>query len=417
MVNIHSIELRNYRNIKDAKVDLGRFNVLIGPNNSGKSNFLQIFNLLNFFISEDITVVERCFSGKAYDARFNIKPSGDKVNDDFFIEIKFSSKDEETIFSYSLSISYGKDGKSINGVNYFISSESLDFKKCNTPGKATSIFKRESEKIVFGDALKKTHIIESIPNYASVLRILNLIISKSENHIYNIALESIQHIINTPVFYFSNVELSKGSFASNTRIKSFEGRVISSDLENEIAYLMESGNKMAYEAALKEILKIEDVFYQSYDHPFENEGKIKAKEKTDETNYVVFVNHLSSFKSINKLSDGSLLLLALITKLFSSKNSLFLIEEPENSIHPKALLDLINLLRSFQGNKQFLITSHSMPLVSLCKPEELLFSSIDKSGRSEIHRLSNISELRRKLKSGYINFSDEIFFGDLENYF
>ena len=58
-----------------------------------------------------------------------------------------------------------------------------------------------------------------------------------------------------------------------------------------------------------------------------------------------------------------------------------------------------------------------MPLVSLCKPEELLFSSIDKSGRSEIHRLSNISELRRKLKSGYINFSDEIFFGDLENYF
>ena len=38
---ITKIEIENFKSIEKATVELGKFNVLIGPNNSGKSNFIE----------------------------------------------------------------------------------------------------------------------------------------------------------------------------------------------------------------------------------------------------------------------------------------------------------------------------------------------------------------------------------------
>lgn len=42
-----SLRIQNFRSIRDASVKLGRVNLFIGPNNSGKSNFLKGFNLFS----------------------------------------------------------------------------------------------------------------------------------------------------------------------------------------------------------------------------------------------------------------------------------------------------------------------------------------------------------------------------------
>jgi predicted ATPase len=43
---ISRIELKNWRNFQRAEVNLGHRVFLIGPNASGKSNFLDVFRLL-----------------------------------------------------------------------------------------------------------------------------------------------------------------------------------------------------------------------------------------------------------------------------------------------------------------------------------------------------------------------------------
>ncbi|TVT40296.1 AAA family ATPase [Hymenobacter setariae] len=45
-----SIRIQNFRSIRDASVKLGQVNLFIGPNNSGKSNFLKGIEFLNYAI-------------------------------------------------------------------------------------------------------------------------------------------------------------------------------------------------------------------------------------------------------------------------------------------------------------------------------------------------------------------------------
>ena len=38
---IKSVKIENYKSIQELEVDVGRFNVIIGENGAGKSNFLE----------------------------------------------------------------------------------------------------------------------------------------------------------------------------------------------------------------------------------------------------------------------------------------------------------------------------------------------------------------------------------------
>ena len=42
-MTIKTIHVKNFKSFKELHVDLGKFNVLIGANASGKSNFIRVF--------------------------------------------------------------------------------------------------------------------------------------------------------------------------------------------------------------------------------------------------------------------------------------------------------------------------------------------------------------------------------------
>jgi len=52
-MGIKKIDVKNFKSFKDLKSALGRFNVLIGVNVSGKSNFVSIFR----FLKDDIAML------------------------------------------------------------------------------------------------------------------------------------------------------------------------------------------------------------------------------------------------------------------------------------------------------------------------------------------------------------------------
>jgi predicted ATPase len=66
-------------------------------------------------------------------------------------------------------------------------------------------------------------------------------------------------------------------------------------------------------------------------------------------------NHIS----LDAMGEGISNLLGLIVDLCIAKDKVFLIEEPENDIHPLALKKLMDLIYEKSTNNQFIITTHS----------------------------------------------------------
>lgn len=62
---------------------------------------------------------------------------------------------------------------------------------------------------------------------------------------------------------------------------------------------------------------------------------------------------------VELMGDGTPSLLGFILDLCMADNNLFLIEEPENNIHPKALKSLLDFMIKKSENNQFIVTTHS----------------------------------------------------------
>jgi AAA15 family ATPase/GTPase len=78
---------------------------------------------------------------------------------------------------------------------------------------------------------------------------------------------------------------------------------------------------------------------------------------------------------IDVMGDGIVNLLGLIVDLCIAENKLFLIEEPENDVHPQALKSLLKLITKKSKNNQFLITTHSNIVTKYlgAQPESKIF--------------------------------------------
>jgi predicted ATPase len=84
------------------------------------------------------------------------------------------------------------------------------------------------------------------------------------------------------------------------------------------------------------------------------------------------------------LSDGTLRLLALtLLAYLPSQNQVFIVEEPENGIHPRAIEAVFQALRSVYDGQVFLAT-HSPLVLALAKPEDLLIFGKTEDGATEI---------------------------------
>ncbi len=111
------------------------------------------------------------------------------------------------------------------------------------------------------------------------------------------------------------------------------------------------------------------------------------------------LKHIDKPLGAASVSDGYLLILAYLALMYSPEPPpVLLIEEPENGIHPRRLEDVIKMLRALteqEGGPQIIMTTHSPYLVDLFSPEEVTLCLKGDDGAVTTHRLSE-SELVRK---------------------
>jgi hypothetical protein len=94
-----------------------------------------------------------------------------------------------------------------------------------------------------------------------------------------------------------------------------------------------------------------------------------------------------------RLSDGTLRFLALtLIPYLPPDERIYIIEEPENGIHPRAIEAVMQSLTSVYEGQVFLVT-HSPLVVGLTEPEDLLCFSQDEEGATQIVRGSEHADL------------------------
>jgi len=95
-------------------------------------------------------------------------------------------------------------------------------------------------------------------------------------------------------------------------------------------------------------------------------------------------------------SDGTLNVAALVIALYFDDRSLVLIEEPERNIHPSLISEVVDMMKdaSQHGKKQIIATTHNPEVVRHAGVENILLAQRDAGGFSKISRPQKRREVR-----------------------
>jgi putative AbiEii toxin of type IV toxin-antitoxin system len=123
---------------------------------------------------------------------------------------------------------------------------------------------------------------------------------------------------------------------------------------------------------------------------------VAARERKEDRRKYLMLNYRNGLEAPSWLvSDGTLRLLALTLLPYAAQlGSVYLVEEPENGIHPRAVESVFESLSSVR-DAQVLCATHSPIMLGLAKPEQILCFARDECGATDIVRGDAHPKLRK----------------------
>ena len=116
-----------------------------------------------------------------------------------------------------------------------------------------------------------------------------------------------------------------------------------------------------------------------------NVTNVTTREREEDRKRFLVLKYDNGLEVTSQLvSDGTLRLMALtILAYIPELSGTYLIEEPENGIHPHAIENVIQSLSSVY-NAQILLTTHSPLVARLAKPDQLLCMALTERGSTDM---------------------------------
>lgn len=122
---------------------------------------------------------------------------------------------------------------------------------------------------------------------------------------------------------------------------------------------------------------------------------IRTVERQDDKHKYLMIRYDSGFELPSwMVSDGTLRLLALtLPPYLTDFSGVYLIEEPENGVHPRAVETMIQSLSSVY-DAQILLATHSPVILSILEPDDVLCFAKTEEGATDIIRGSEHPKLK-----------------------
>lgn len=322
-MGLTSLHIKNFKSIVDFKVDnIPDFSVFAGTNGSGKSNIFEALEFIRDVVRNGVQNATKKHNG--YENIHSHKLKGDNAKK-FKAILEF--KINEHNYAYDLEI------REWNKKPFLLETVMKN---------DTEIAKRTLKNLfIFGDT-------QETINYSSNETILKLVSKEAEDLLEFItSIERYQIDPNRAREaddYFANDTLD--SYASNltTVLSKIEkDAFIAEDIRELMQMIVPGLEKISIE-----------------------------KERLNNKTVVTFKENGTRKKfPAGLISDGTIYALAMLFIVYSNKNGIIMIEEPERGLNPKAIAELINIFREKSQSFNIFINTHSESIVRVTKPEEL----------------------------------------------
>ena len=380
------LRVKNFKSLENFEVEFEKFNVLVGRNNSGKSNVIDVLSFLGEGFKDPIEKIfirrggykEVVFGGNEendieIEAEFEVSDKQEKFLFEYYIKIS-GKYDAGKVIEESIKITRNNDlPEEISDLGLFgkVAYINLPYIDSNAPKEAQRTMKIFSKFLEMKDKV-----------YGAFILIFKLILQ--EIYIYKITPQNIK-LQYPEAFIDTDSTLDKGC-------------------ENLALFLLKLSqqDKKKFER-IKELLfgVVEDID----DISPTVEGKhvyLKIKDK-----------NFDKYFYPESISDGTISLLAYITILETIKeNAIICFEEPENYIHMRLLEFLVDLMKN--SDKQIILVTHSPYFIDWCNPEDLIIVEKD-SGETKARRIKDSEEMKESLIESGLSLGESYYSDELKN--
>jgi len=397
---IKKIKVSNFKSFKDLDLELGKFNVIVGANASGKSNFTQIFKFVRDInnmgldnavslqgseyltnIGESLPQVLSIRITAVPDISFGLRVSESVVAEikeaDYQFALRFNrhtkgfeiEQDSLNLQAEYAPLTKGKNGKLRKAKNVGTGMISINNKKGSTK------FNLKKPKGIKATA---KDLFPSFMRSKLKPRVLLL----QTPYFYFPPLE---HIFSDIAIYDFDPKLSKKAVSITGKSELEED---GSNLSLVLKTIVENPEKKRkFSNLIKDLLPfVEDL---STDKFADKSLLFKLQE-----NYFPKIYFPASF-----ISDGTVNISALLIALYFEKKGVTIIEEPERNIHPHLISRTMEMMKDASSKKQIIITTHNPEVVKHTDLENILLVSRDKKGFSTISKPSEKKRVKIFLKN------------------
>ncbi len=449
------LKVKNFRSLKDFEIEFGKFNVLIGTNNSGKSNIIDVLNFISEGFNENLESL--------FNRRGGYKNVVFGKNDENNIEIEAEGEEDNFSFIYYVCISGKYEQIKINDEKLIIKNKDLEellkqkgFENFRNEFEFGSEGAYRLSPKLFGKSLLKR-----IPKENEMLLQIDLSIKenikKDENGQLSVKLFPMRMLF--PEFFYVNLDSDIHttlvdmllSIVKRENFKEFAGeksegrqslfvpakyeiediiKIIETGLKgivkffntvkistyNFVPYLIKKeipdafvekpvvlkteGNNLSLVLLnlLQEDRKKFDRIQELLSGVIGGIEEIRPVVEGNKVYLKIKEKNFDNDFQVWTLADGTISLLAHITAIQVASNKTLCFEEPENHIHMRLLEFIFELLK--KSEKQIIISTHSPYFIDYCDPEDLIIVEKEK-GETKTRKIKNIEKLTEFLdKSG-----------------
>ena len=403
-MSIKAVKAANFKSFENLDIELGKFNVLIGPNASGKSNFVDIFRFLGDIASSGLYNAISMQGGVEYLRNIGIGASKDlhlRISSDREFRAiigregskgPIAIKTDEIIYRFSL-----RFHKRVSGFKVVQDELVIKFKIVKLGRRKGKTIEGE---IIEGGSIKVFHsngkVEVSLPK-GGFLKKGDIFFPPFMDDIElspdKLLLETVYFLIPFPVkeifddisIHDFDPKLPKKAYPITGKAELEENGENLSIVLRDILQDKEKSRKLFN--LVKELLPfVEDLDIEKL---ADKSLLFKLRENYFTTQYI----------PASLISDGTINVTALITSLYFEKKSLLIIEEPERNIHPYLISKVVDIMKDTSRRKQIIVTTHNPEFVKHADLENILLVHRNERGFSVISRVTDKKEVETFLEN------------------
>jgi len=398
---IKTIRVKNFKSFKDVEVHLGNFNVLIGANASGKSNFIQIIQFLRDIQRHGLDNAISLQGGPEYLTNLNIGTRenlsaevvvlGDSYTEWVLIG-ESRSADSSLVLEpresrYCFTVGYHK-----NGGGFDIVGERLSVKGeiCVVPGSGTGSEQRQGhgEIVIVREGGRPSANVTlpeglSLDQYEVVPRMSPDILGR--------------------LLFLQYAPFSSGVIMEDVAIYDFDPKLPKKGTPiTGKAELEEDGSNLAI--VLKRIMEDESARRNltnllQYLLPYV--ADLDVERFADKSLLFSLREKFAENKPVpaSSISDGTINVAALIVALYFERKPIAIFEEPERNVHPHLISRIVGMMKEASQLKQIIVTTHNPEVVRNTDIADVHLVSRDAEGFSTITKPSEQEDVKGFLQN------------------